>query len=401
MPPRSAPPSSSQPNAILRAAVTVGALFFAAFGRRSSPADRARELVDARTEARLRERVEAGDPEAVEAFAARQRDRRRRRQGTGQDRTDPYGHGAERPSDIPARGWWSILRRTVDQVNEDRVLTEAAGITFYSLLAIFPGIAALVSIYGLMADPADVNRQLSNLTGVVPGGGMEIIEEQVTRVASQTGGALGFGAIFGLLVSLWSANQGMKALFDALNIVFKEEEKRGFIYRTLLTLAFTLGAILFLALAMASVVVLPIVLNFVGLSGQADLLIRLARWPLMLVVIALFLAAVYRYGPSREKAKWRWVSWGAAFAALIWLAGSIAFSWYVANFGNYNETYGSLGAVIGFMTWIWLSSAVILIGAELDSEMERQTARDTTKPPEKPLGLRGARMADTVAAEPR
>lgn len=307
------------------------------------------------------------------------------------------GQNADSPTEIPVRGWWDILRRTVQQASADRVVTEAAGVTFYVILALFPALSATVSLYGLFAEPATINDHLSALSGVVPGGGMEIISDQVQRVSSQGGGALGFGAAASLLLSLWSANGATKAIFDALNVVYEEEERRSFLRRTATTLAFTIGAILFALLAIAAVVALPIVLDFVGLGFTVELLLRVSRWPLLLVVIAVLLACLFRYGPSRDTARWRWVSWGGAFAAVGWLVGSAAFSFYVANFGSYNETYGALGAVIGFMTWIWISTAIVLTGAELDAEMERQTEKDTTTGPAQPMGGRGARMADTVA----
>jgi membrane protein len=311
--------------------------------------------------------------------------------------TDPHGRQATTPSEIPARGWWDIAKRVGSQVFAHRLLTEAAGITFYSLLAIFPALAALVSLYGLIADPTTVSDQLNAVSGVVPGGGMDIIGDQVKRVASTSGGALGFGAIVGLLVALWSANGGTKAMFDSLNVVYDEHEKRSYLRLTLLTLGVTIGALVFVVIAMACVVALPIALNFVGLGPITDILIRVARWPLLLVVVAAMLAVIYRYGPSREEARWRWVSWGGAFAAIVWVLVSLAFSWYVGHFGSYNKTYGSLGAAIGFMTWIWISATVVLVGAELDAEMEHQTRRDTTTGGEKPLGARGATKADTVA----
>lgn len=319
------------------------------------------------------------------------------------DQPSPRGGGAGRgqqansPSEIPARGWWDILRRAAQQASADRVMTEAAGVTFYAILALFPALSATVSLYGLFADPATINDHLSALSGLVPGGGMEIISDQIRRVSAQGEGALGFGAAASLLLSLWSANGATKAIFDALNVVYEEEEQRSFLRRTATTLAFTLGAILFALLAMAAVVALPIVLDFVGLGSTVELLLRLLRWPLLLVTIGVLLACLFRYGPSRDKARWRWVSWGGAFAAMAWLVGSAGFSFYVANFGSYNETYGALGAVIGFMTWIWISTAIVLVGAELDAEMERQTEKDTTTGPERPMGTRGARMADTVA----
>jgi membrane protein len=311
--------------------------------------------------------------------------------------TDPHGRHADTPSEIPARGWWDIAKRVGSQVFAHRLLTEAAGITFYSLLAIFPALAALVSLYGLVADPATVSDQLNAAAGVVPSGGMEIIGDQVKRVASTSNGALGFGAIVGLLVALWSANGGTKAMFDSLNVVYDEHEKRGYVRLALTSLAVTLGALVFVVIAMACVVALPIALNFVGLGPIADILIRVLRWPLLLVAVAVMLAVIYRYGPSREEARWRWVSWGGAFAAILWVLVSLAFSWYVGHFGSYNKTYGSLGAAIGFMTWIWISATVVLVGAELDAEMEHQTRRDTTTGGEKPLGARGATKADTVA----
>jgi membrane protein len=323
----------------------------------------------------------------------------RRARSSDRSVAHPSGHGrdAAHPQEIPPRGWWQILKRTASEISEDRVLTEAAGVTFYTLLALFPALAALISIYGLFAEPATISDHLDTMAGVVPGGGVEIVGEQVRRITAKGNTALGFGAIIGLATSLWSANQAMKAIVDALNIVYGEKEKRGFFRRLLVTMTFTLASILFLVLAMVGVVALPIALKYIGLDGVLDTVLRLARWPVMLLVIGLFLACLYRYGPSREKAQWRWVSWGSAAASVAWLAFSLGFSWYVTNFGNYNETYGSLGAVIGFMTWIWLSATVVLAGAELDAEMEHQTARDTTTGPERPMGNRGARMADTVA----
>jgi membrane protein len=307
------------------------------------------------------------------------------------------GRQAESPSEIPARGWWDILKRVARQVSEDRVMAEAAGVTYYALLALFPALAALVSLYGLFADPNTISNNLAAVSGLVPGGGMQIITDQLHSLAATSQRALGFGLVFSLAVSLWSANAAIKALFDALNAVYRECEERGFVFRTAVSLAFTIGSVLFVLIAMGSVVVLPAVLNFVGFGGIVDLLLKVLRWPLLLVAITIFLACVYRYGPSRAKARWRWVSWGGGFAAAMWILGSAAFSWYVANFGTYNKTYGSLGAAIGFMTWIWLSAIVVLVGAELNAEMEHQTERDTTSGPEVPVGARHARKADHVA----
>jgi membrane protein len=311
---------------------------------------------------------------------------------------DGLGRNAAGPSEIPPRGWWAVLKRVANQVLDHRLMTEAAGITFFTLLSLFPALAALVSLYGLFADPATVADQISSLQGIVPGGGIEIISAQVQSLASNSNRALGFGLAISLATSLWSANQAMKALFDALNVVYDERERRGLVWRTLLSLGFTVGALLFLLIAMAAVVAVPVALSYVGLESTQELVLRLGRWPLLLVAVTVALAAIYRYGPSRETARWRWVSWGGAFAAVGWVIVSAGFSWYVESFGTYNKTYGSLGAAVGFMTWIWLSAIVVLVGGELDAELEHQTARDTTTGAEQPLGSRGAIKADHVAA---
>jgi membrane protein len=226
---------------------------------------------------------------------------------------------------------------------------------------------------------------------------MQIITDQVHSLTSTGSKALGFTAVLGLATSLWSANQGTKALFDALNVVYDEREKRGFLLRTAITLACTVGGILFVLLAMAAVVVVPILLNFVGLGGAGGLLLSILRWPVLLLALATLLACIYRVGPSRESARWRWVSWGGSLAAVVWVLGSLVFSWYVGHFGSYDKTYGSLGAAVGFMTWMWLSATVVLVGAEVNAEMEHQTERDTTTGPERSAGARGATKADEVA----
>jgi membrane protein len=237
---------------------------------------------------------------------------------------------------------------------------------------------------------------VNDWSDVLPGGATQVIGDQLNNVASHGNSRLGIAFLISLAISLWSANSGMKALFDALNVVYGEQEKRSFITLNALSLAFTLCAIAFMLVALAAVVVLPAVMNFIGLSSVTDWIIRFGRWPVLLILVALGIAVIYRYGPSREKPQWRWITWGSAFSAIAWLAVSLLFSWYTGHFGSYNKTYGSLGAIFGFMTWIWLSVMVILLGAELDAEMEHQTVRDTTTGAGKPMGQRGARMADTV-----
>jgi membrane protein len=321
-------------------------------------------------------------------------DRSQRRPVSDQGR----GRPASAPSEIPARGWKDILLRVYRNIPEHRVVALAAGVTFYSLLAIFPAIAALVAVYGLFTDPATLTVHLEKLSGLLPGGALDVVRDQLTRVASQRGSTLGVTFLVGLAVSLWSANAAMKSIFDTLNIVYAEREERSFIRLNAISLAFTAAGILFVLLAIGALVVLPPALKYLGLSEPSEILVRAGRWPVLFAVVTFAIAFVYGYGPSRAKPRWRWISWGSAFAAFAWLAVSMLFSWYAASFGNFNQTYGSLGAVIGFMTWIWLSAIVILIGAELDAEMEHQTARDTTTGPAKPMGARHATMANTVGA---
>lgn len=315
--------------------------------------------------------------------------------------TEDRGRRAASPSEIPTRGWQDILLRVYANIGEHRILAMAAGITYYSILAIFPALAALVAIYGVFSDPASIAKHLDKAAGFLPGGAIDVARQQLTHVASKGGQTLGLTFVIGLAVSLWSANASMKSLFDTLNIVYNEREKRGFLKLNAISLVFTLAAVGFVLLALGVVVVIPVILKYLGLSDFADLLVRVARWPAMFVSLALALACIYRFGPSRQAPRWRWITWGSVAATALWIVASALFSWYAANFGTFNKTYGSLGAVVGFMTWLWISAIVILLGAELDAEMEHQTARDTTTGPSRPMGMRGARIADTVAPERR
>ena len=309
------------------------------------------------------------------------------------------GRRADSPTAMPGRGWKDILWRTYEEISSDRLLMIAAGVVFYAMLAVVPAITAMVSMYGLFAKASTINEHLNFLSGVMPAGAYGIISEQIVRIAGNNDGKLTFAFVFGLGIALWSANAGVKAIFDALNIVYDEDEKRGFIKLNLITLSFTLGAVFVLLLAIGSVVVLPLVLAYLGFAAERQAgFLPLLRWPALLVVVMFGLAVLYRYGPSRREAQWRWVSVGSVFAALAWIAVSAAFSWYLSKFADYNATYGSLGAVIGLMMWMWISVVVVLVGAELNAESEHQTARDTTVGGGKPLGARGAAMADTVGA---
>ena len=308
------------------------------------------------------------------------------------------GRDATSPAEIPATGWKDIRWRVYANIGDHRILALAAGMTYYSILAIFPALAALVAIYGIFTDAGSIAKHLDDVSGFVPGGAIDVAREQLTRVSSKSDRALGLTFLLGLVISLWSANAAMKSLFDTLNIVYGEREKRGFFRLNAISLSFTIAGIVFVLSALAAVVAVPVLLNYLHLSNFSDLLIRIVRWPAMFIALALAIACIYRFGPSRAAPRWHWISWGSSAAALLWLGASALFSWYAANFGTFNETYGSLGVVVGFMTWLWISAIVILLGAELNAEMEHQTARDTTTGAPKPLGARGARMADTVGA---
>ncbi len=315
-------------------------------------------------------------------------------------RDDGRGRRAERPRDIPKAGWRDIARRTWNELGDDHVSMIAAGVAFYILLALFPAIAAVISIWGLVADPAQIEQQIEAISGALPQQAASIIKDQARRLASSAGGALSLGAIFGLLLTLYSASKGTKALIEGLNIIYDEEEERGFLRLNLVALGLTLGVLIVMIVALGLIAVVPAVLDSLGLGSTAKTLIAWLRWPLLFVIALGILAVFYRYAPSRDEARWRWVSWGSAIATLLWIVGSIAFSLYVRNFGSYNETYGSLGAVIILLTWLWLTAFIVLLGAELNAEMEHQTARDTTAGRPQPMGRRGARMADTVGHRP-
>ncbi|MDW6020567.1 YihY/virulence factor BrkB family protein [Mesorhizobium sp. BAC0120] len=268
----------------------------------------------------------------------------------------------------------TIIKHTFSKFSENRILSVSAGVTYYLLLAVFPGLAALVSLYGLFSDPATIPQQLDALAGFLPQGAMDLIRGQLQRLASHRSSALGLGFLIGLATALWSTSAGMKALFDALNVVHDEVEKRSYLKLTSMALLFTLGVIVFSLLALAGVVVVPVVLNLVGLGPLAGTLMKLLRWPLLLIIAMLALAVFYYYGPSRTHRIWRWISLGSALASLAWVAVSVLFSWYVQNFGSYDKTYGSLGAAVGFMTWLWLSTTVFLLGAQLDAVLENKSA---------------------------
>jgi len=306
------------------------------------------------------------------------------------------GRRSSNPLQIPWAGWKDILWRTYVRTGEDRLLATAAGVVFFGLLAVFPAITALVSSYGLFANPSTIGANLQTLALMLPEGSFQIVQDQIARVLDKGNTALGATFLFGLGFAIWSANAGVKAVIDALNVVYEEREKRSFVRLNLLALAFTSGGIAALLLMVSAVVAFPLALDHVGLKPESQFIVGLARWPLLFVILLGALGILYRFGPSRRAARWEWLSVGTLTAALFWIVGSALLSWYLSNFGHYTATYGSLGAAIGLMTWMWMSAIIVLCGAELNSEIEHQTALDSTVGRPKPLGARGAAMADTL-----
>lgn len=305
------------------------------------------------------------------------------------------GRQADKPHEIPSRGWKDILKRTTKDLSQDHCTIVAAGVAFYILIGIVPGIAALISIYGLVANPAQVQQQFASMKNMIPGGAYELLSQQMQTIASSPKTA-GWGAAIGIIVALWSGSSATKALIEGLNISYHEQEKRGFVKLNATAVVLTLAGVVGAAIMIGLITVLPAVVRAVAGSGVAETWAKVGRWPLLLIFFMSVLTLLYRYAPSREKAQWKWVSWGAVGATLLWIAASALFSLYVSHFSSYNKTYGALGTVVILLMWFYISAYCVLLGAELNSEMERQTARDTTSGRPEPMGRRGAFSADKL-----
>jgi membrane protein len=309
--------------------------------------------------------------------------------------SDDRGRGADTPQEIPAKGWKDIAKRTLKEVKADQVPLLAAGVAFYTLLALFPAIIAGVSIYGLVADPQTVRDQINQLAQTLSPETATLIGQQVQQVTSSAGGALGLATVLGILTALWSASSGMKALITGVNLAYDETEGRKFVKLRGLSILMTLGAMVLLGVALALIVGFPAVPDSwpTVLQWTAAIL----RFVLLAVLLMAGLAALYRYAPDRDKPKWGWASPGSGVATVLWVLASVGFSVYVNAFGNYNKTYGALAGIIILMFWLYLTAFVVLVGAELNAEMELQTAKDTTAGPTRPMGDRDAHAADHVA----
>jgi membrane protein len=310
--------------------------------------------------------------------------------------TAERGREADSPRQIPAGGWKDILRRSWQEVSDNNIFLVAGGVTYAVLLALFPALAALVSIYGLTFDPSQIEKQIALLAGVLPEQSLQLLGQELHQLVTAQHSTLGIGAVVGLLVALWSASRGMSGLMSAMNIAYDEKERRGFVRLNLLAVGLTIAAIVGGALIIALVGILPAIVKFIGLGASAQWALLLLEWPLLLGLLLASMAVLYRYGADRNEPRWRWVSPGALAGSLLWIVGSIGFSVYVAHFNTYNKTYGSLGGVVILLTWLYLSSFVLLLGAVINAQSERQTIQDTTRGASEPMGRRNARAADTV-----
>ncbi len=306
------------------------------------------------------------------------------------------GRHADTPLGMTWLGWKDVLRRTWDETNDDRLLSLSAGVAFYFLLALAPGLSVLVSIYGLFADARTIGDQLLPLLSVLPHEGVQLIGDQLVRLAGKPVDSLSFNLFVSLVIALWSANAGIKAMFDALNVIYDEREARSFLWFNVVSLVTTLTGLLLLALMVFAVTFLPALLALIPGQSLLAPLLSILRWPVLVLVATLAFAVLYWIGPSRRAARFSWLLPGAFMAALVWVGASSLFGWYVSTLGDYAATYGSLAAIVVFMTWLWLSATIILVGGELNAELEHQTARDTTMGPPKPRGTRGAVMADQI-----
>ena len=309
------------------------------------------------------------------------------------------GREAESPLVISGRGWWQIARRVARRFMQENLGLVAAGVGFYSLLGLFPAIAALVTTYDMAFDPAQIQSQFDALGGLLPAQVHELISARLQSAADTRQQSLSVGLVGAILLSFWGATRGTRALIIALNIAYDEREERGFFFLNLLAFGLTFFLVMVLAAAILATVAVPIVINIVSLGAVPEVLAAWLRWPLLALVGLLALAILYRFGPSRRAASWRWLPVGSVIAGVLWLAASGLFSFYVSNFGSYNATYGSLGAVIVLLLWLYLSAMAVIVGACINAEAERQTARDSTAGEAQPRGERGAEVADHLPGE--
>jgi membrane protein len=306
------------------------------------------------------------------------------------------GREANRPGQVPPRGWKDILWRSWTEISEQNLFLIAGGVTYAVLLALFPGLAALVSFYGWAFDVAQIEKQVAALSGVLPAQTQELLSQELHSLVQSSSGALGFTAIVGLLLALWSASRGMGGIITAINIAYEEKERRGFFKFNLIALGLTFGLVVGGVLAVALIAVLPAAVQLLAVGSATKWLLLLVQWPLLIVLVMLGLAVLYRFGPDRDKPQWRWVSPGAITATVLWIVASVGFTVYVANFNSYDKTYGSLGGVVILLTWLYLSALMVLLGAVINAQSEQQTRKDSTEGASRAMGQRDAHAADTL-----
>lgn len=306
------------------------------------------------------------------------------------------GRRADRPVDIAWRGWWDVLWRVKDQLDTDNVSIVAGGLALFALLAVFPSLAAAVAIYGIVASPDAIAAQMQAFGGMLPPATVEILQNQLNQLVSQRNETLSIGVIIGILLAMWSARKGMVALITAMNVAYNEHDRRSFLMRMLLSLAFTVGGVLGFVVMVSIGVAIPVLLAFIPLGSATEWILLGVRWAVLWVIAVFALSVLYRFAPHRTHPRWEWVNAGSIIAATLWLLGSALFALYVRNFNSFGEAYGAIGGVVVMLMWFYVSAYVVILGAEINSELERQTVNDTTIGATKPLGERGAFSADTV-----
>lgn len=306
------------------------------------------------------------------------------------------GRLAHRPGDITWRGWWDVMWRVQAQLDADNVSIVAGGVALFALLAVFPSLAAAVAIYGLVASPEAITAQIQAFSGMLPAATLQILQSQLQNLISQRSETLSVGVVVGILVAMWSARKGMVALITAVNVAYNEHDRRSFLHRLLLSFTFTVcGVVGFVVMVLIGVAV-PIVLAFIPLGTATQWVLLAIRWALLWIIAVFALSTLYRFAPHRTRPRWEWVNAGSVIAATLWLLGGVLFAIYVRNFNSFGEAYGAIGGVVVMLMWFYVSAYVVILGAEINSELERQTVNDTTIGPVKPLGERGAFSADTV-----
>ncbi|MDX6297022.1 MAG: rane protein [Nocardioidaceae bacterium] len=311
---------------------------------------------------------------------------------------DDVGRRADTPTEIPARGWWQIARRSVKEVSNDHLTLIAKGVAYSWFMALFPGLIAAISIYGLVTSPAQVTAQVSSLSSSLPASAQTLLTTQLKSLAGASGGALSIGLVVSIALALWSASAGMSGLVEALNIAYDEEEQRNFVVKRGLALLLTVGFVVFFGIAIGLIAVFPFLGGVAGSSLAVQVVLQVVRWAVLLSIAIIALGLLYRVGPDRDAPAVRWLSLGSIVATVIWVAASVGFAFYVNDVGSYAKTYGALTGVVVLLLWFWITALVVLIGAEINAEIEAQTIKDTTKGDPQPLGERGAVKADEPLA---